>query len=70
MTRPIGCSSDVTRLPSFEKGGLSALYLNNNRGKRAISLDLTHDGGRKIALEMAADADIFPKRDTCAPSEV
>lgn len=56
---PIRRSGDVTRLPSFAKGGLSALYVNNNRGKRAISLDLTQDEGRKIALEMAADADIF-----------
>jgi crotonobetainyl-CoA:carnitine CoA-transferase CaiB-like acyl-CoA transferase len=56
---PIRNSVDVTRLPSFAKGGLSALYLNNNRGKRAISLDLTQDEGREIALEMAADADIF-----------
>ena len=56
---PIHRSGDVTRLPSFAKGGLSALYVNNNRGKRAISLDLTQDEGRKIALEMAADADIF-----------
>ncbi len=38
---PIHRSGDVTRLPSFAKGGLSALYVNNNRGKRAISLDLT-----------------------------
>jgi crotonobetainyl-CoA:carnitine CoA-transferase CaiB-like acyl-CoA transferase len=56
---PISGSTDVTRLPSFSKGGLAALYLNNNRGKRAVSLDLTQDEGRKIALEMAAEADIF-----------
>ncbi|HIF92778.1 MAG TPA: CoA transferase [Myxococcales bacterium] len=51
---PIHGSGDVTRLPSFAKGGLSAFYMNNNRGKRAISLDLTQEEGRKIALELAA----------------
>lgn len=50
---------DVTRSENFAKGGLSALFINNNRGKRGISLDLTQDAGRDILLELAAKADIF-----------
>jgi crotonobetainyl-CoA:carnitine CoA-transferase CaiB-like acyl-CoA transferase len=56
---PISGSVDVTRLPSFAKGGIAALYLNNNRGKRAVSLDLSHEEGQRLALEMAARADVF-----------
>ena len=50
---------DSTRLPVFMKGGISALYVNNNRGKRAITLDVRQDEGRAIALELAAEADVF-----------
>ncbi len=50
---------DSTRLPVFMKGGISALYVNNNRGKRAITLDVRRKEGLEIALEMAAKADVF-----------
>lgn len=49
---------DMTRLPAFAKGGLSAFYLNNNRGKRSFAVDLTSDQGRELVLELAAQADI------------
>jgi len=55
---PSNGSVDVTRSETFAKGGLSALFLNNNRGKRAISLDLTTDAGREIVLELAEQADV------------
>ena len=55
---PTGTLGDVTRLLAFAKGGLSAFYLNNNRGKRSIALDLKSDEGRAIFLELAAGADI------------
>ena len=50
---------DLTRLPSFEKGGLGAFYLNNNRGKRCLSVDLTQDVAKQIVLDLCRDADVF-----------
>jgi crotonobetainyl-CoA:carnitine CoA-transferase CaiB-like acyl-CoA transferase len=52
-------AGDLTRLPSFAKGGLSAFYMNNNRGKRCLSLDLSSDGAAQIILDLCADADVF-----------
>ena len=50
---------DVTRRQNFSRGGLSAFYLNGNRGKRSISVDLTADDGRQILLDLAAISDVF-----------
>lgn len=55
---PLYGPGDVTRLLAFAKGGLSAFYLNNNRGKRSIALNLNSDEGRQIALDMCKDADV------------
>ena len=46
-------------LPSVDKGGLGAFYLNNNRGKRSLSIDLTSDKGKEIILDLCATADVF-----------
>jgi len=56
---PLTGFGDVTRIPSFAKGGVSAFYLNNNRGKRSLGVDLTVEGGKQILLDLAADADVF-----------
>ena len=56
---PITALGDVTRLPVFAKGGLSAFYLNNNRGKRSLALDVTTDAGREIVLDLAAQSDVI-----------
>ena len=37
---------DLTRLPSFDKGGIGAFYLNNNRRKKSLSIDLSGEDGR------------------------
>tara|TARA_B100000029_G_scaffold310686_1_gene303203 strand:- start:287 stop:1483 length:1197 start_codon:yes stop_codon:yes gene_type:complete len=50
---------DLTRLPSFDKGGMGAFYLNNNRRKKSLSIDLSGEGGRQIVLDLCADADVF-----------
>ncbi|MDP6867730.1 MAG: CaiB/BaiF CoA-transferase family protein [Acidimicrobiales bacterium] len=50
---------DVTRRQNFARGGLSAFYMNGNRGKRSISVDLTVDDGRQILLDLASTADVF-----------
>jgi crotonobetainyl-CoA:carnitine CoA-transferase CaiB-like acyl-CoA transferase len=56
---PITGLGDITRLPSFDKGGIGAFYLNNNRKKKSLSLDLSTDIGRKIVLDLCAKSDIF-----------
>lgn len=55
---PITALGDVTRLPAFAKGGLSAFYVNNNRGKRSLALDMTTVPGREIVLDLAARCDV------------
>lgn len=56
---PLTGFGDVTRLPSFAKGGMPAFYLNNNRGKRSLGVDVTTDEGRQIVLDLAAEADVL-----------
>lgn len=56
---PLTGPGDLLRgLPSYVKGGLSGLSLNNNRGKRCLGLDLTSDEGRNVALDLCRDADV------------
>ena len=55
---PLYGPGDVTRLIAYAKGGMSAFYLNNNRGKRSIGLDLGSDEGRHIALDLCKEADV------------
>ena len=56
---PLSGLGDMTRLPSFDKGGIGAFYMNNNRGKRAISLDLAHEEGRKVIEQLVEETDVF-----------
>jgi crotonobetainyl-CoA:carnitine CoA-transferase CaiB-like acyl-CoA transferase len=55
---PTSGLGDITRAPAFQKNGLSALFLNNNRGKRSLSVDLTTDEGREIVLDLCKGADV------------
>ncbi len=45
---PVDGLGDMTRLPSFDKGGIGAFYMNNNRGKNSLSLDLSKEEGVEI----------------------
>ncbi|CAI8385498.1 MAG: Acetyl-CoA:oxalate CoA-transferase [Acidimicrobiaceae bacterium] len=56
---PLGIGGDVTRLPSFAKGGISALFVNNNRGKRSLAVDLTKEEGKQIVIDLVEQADVF-----------
>jgi crotonobetainyl-CoA:carnitine CoA-transferase CaiB-like acyl-CoA transferase len=56
---PITGLGDVTRAPNFARGGFSAFYLNNNRGKRCLALDITSDAGREIMLELAGESEVL-----------
>jgi crotonobetainyl-CoA:carnitine CoA-transferase CaiB-like acyl-CoA transferase len=51
-------SGDETRSwgPPFA-GGEAAYYLSVNRGKRSCAIDLSHEDGRALALELCAGAD-------------
>lgn len=56
---PLTTTGDMTRgLMAFAKGGFSALYINNNRGKQCLGIDLSRDEGKQIALDLCKDADI------------
>ena len=51
---------DVTRQIGPMRGaGMGPMFLNANRNKRSICLDLKKDGGRAVLLKLIADADVL-----------
>ena len=54
-------AGDVTRgtRASPEMEGLGGLYTNCNRGKRALSIDISVDAGRLAVLDLCRTADVF-----------
>lgn len=50
---------DITRQMGVGKHGMSAGFLNINRGKRAIALNLRDPAGIDIVKKIAASADVF-----------
>ena len=52
-------AGDYVRSGGHRSGGLAANFLNNNRNKRSIALDLKKSEGREVLLRLAADADVF-----------
>ncbi len=49
---------DNTRHVATQRGGFSASFLNNNRNKRSVVLDLKRDDGRAVLTRMIATADV------------
>ena len=50
---------DHVRSGGFRAGGLAAQFVNTNRNKRSIAVDLKNPQGRDVVLRLAAGADVF-----------
>ena len=50
---------DVMRTGIWRRGKLPAFYLNCNRSKRGIVLDLQKDAGKEVLLDLVKSADVF-----------
>src|ERR1700746_384254 len=50
---------DSTRSGANRRGGFTASFLNNNRNKRSMTLDLKQPGAKDVLLRLCAEADAF-----------
>ncbi len=50
---------DISRAAVPNKEGISHYYIQQNAGKRNISIDLNHEEGREIAMRLCEGADII-----------
>ena len=50
---------DFTRAAGNRQGGMSASFLNNNRNKRSITVDLRHPDGVAVVKRLAASCDVL-----------
>ncbi len=50
---------DVMRFLGSNKGGMTGIFLNNNRGKRSLVVDLKKPEGLEVVTKLVADADVL-----------
>jgi crotonobetainyl-CoA:carnitine CoA-transferase CaiB-like acyl-CoA transferase len=50
---------DLMRLLGSQKGGLTGLFCNNNRGKRSLVVDLKTDAGRDVVRRLITESDVL-----------
>ncbi|HEY2427612.1 MAG TPA: CaiB/BaiF CoA-transferase family protein [Acidimicrobiales bacterium] len=50
---------DLTRGRMFARGGLTAFFVNCNRGKRSVVVDTARPEGRRVVLDLIGGADVF-----------
>ena len=50
---------DHTRHAGNSQNGLRAAFLNNNRNKRSVAIDVKSDVGREVRKKLVATADVF-----------
>ena len=50
---------DDSRAAATRRGGFSSAFLNNNRNKRSVVLDLKKEGAREALLRLFAYADVI-----------
>jgi crotonobetainyl-CoA:carnitine CoA-transferase CaiB-like acyl-CoA transferase len=50
---------DLMRLLGSNKGGLTGIFLNNNRGKRSLVVNLKSDRGRDVVTRLIAESDVL-----------
>lgn len=50
---------DLMRSGPNRRGGLNSFFLNCNRSKRSVVLDLAQEEGREVARDLVRDADVF-----------
>ncbi|TVS02918.1 MAG: CoA transferase, partial [Rhodobacteraceae bacterium] len=50
---------DLSRRVAGRRGGFAAAYLNNNRGKKSVTLNLKDPRGVEAALKLCESADVF-----------
>src|SRR6185295_14758735 len=57
VTKIEALEGDVARSAPPRSDGMGALYVNNNRNKRAVAIDLKSESGRAIARKLIARSD-------------
>jgi crotonobetainyl-CoA:carnitine CoA-transferase CaiB-like acyl-CoA transferase len=57
LERP--AQGDTVRRMGFRRGGMSSLFVNVNRGKRSVAVDLAKPAGRELARALVSRADVF-----------
>ena len=52
-------NSDHARRAGYGQRHFSAAFVNNNRNKRSIAVDVKHQDGRKLLMKLVETADVF-----------